>query len=139
MRTAAKSINLISKSSTFGPAEQIILWRNCRICSPTILLLVFLFAFIFFHCHSFSSCWPHDFSCSHRSYEILMFFFQRNSSLLFLITRSSSFYVIHVKVDIKNNVEKRLVFFYFFPLKVLSGHEISSQKKYELHLVCHTC
>ena len=25
-----------------------LLWRNCRMCSPKILLLVFLFAFIFF-------------------------------------------------------------------------------------------
>ena len=59
------------------------------------------------------------FSFSHHSYEILMFFFQRNSSPLFLITRSSSFSVIHVNVDIKNNVEKDSTFllFFFFLLK----------------------
>ena len=35
-----------------------------------------------------------------------MFFFLQNSSLLFSITRSSSFSVIHVSINIKNNVEK---------------------------------
>ena len=55
------------------------------------------------------------FSFSHHSYEIVMFFFQRNSSPLFLITRSSSFPVIHVNVAIKNNVEKiRLSYWFFF-------------------------
>ena len=34
-----------------------------------------------------------------------MFFFQRNSSTLFPITRSSSFSVTHVSVDIKNNIK----------------------------------
>ena len=38
-------------------------------------------------------------------YEMFMFFFQRNSSPLFSITRFSSFSVIHVSVNIKNNVE----------------------------------
>ena len=35
-----------------------------------------------------------------------MFFFLQNSSLLFSITRSSSFSVIHASVNFKNNVEK---------------------------------
>ena len=35
-----------------------------------------------------------------------VFFFQRNSSPLFSITRSSSFSVILVSVNIKNNAEK---------------------------------
>ena len=38
------------------------------------------------------------------------FFFQRISSPLFLIARSSPFSVIYVSVNIKNNVEKRLDF-----------------------------
>ena len=37
---------------------------------------------------------------------IFMFFFLQNSSLLFSITRSSSFSVIHVSINIKYNVEK---------------------------------
>ena len=46
-----------------------------------------------------------------------MFFFLQNSSLLFSITRSSSFSVIHVSVNIKNNVEKDTTLLFFF-LKV---------------------
>ena len=44
---------------------------------------------------------------------IFMFFFLQNSSLPFSITRSSSFSVIQVSVNIKNNVEKdtNLLFF----------------------------
>ena len=58
-----------------------------------------------------------------------MFFFQRNSSPLFLITRSSSFPVIHVNVDIKNNVEKDSTFLlFFFFSKSPGGHAISRQK-----------
>ena len=63
--------------------------------------------FYFFHCIS-------HFSFSHRRYEIFMFFFQRNSSPLFLITHSSTFYVIHVSVDVKNNVEKDTTLLLFF-------------------------
>ena len=39
--------------------------------------------------------------------KFFMFFFQRNSSPLFLITRSSTFSVIHVSVIIKDYVKKR--------------------------------
>ena len=46
----------------------------------------------------------------------VMFFFQRNSSPLFSITRSSSFSVIHVSVNIKNNIEKdTTLLLFFFP------------------------
>ena len=44
-------------------------------------------------------------------------FFLRNSSPLFSITRSSSFSVIHVSVNTKNNAEKDFVVVFFF-LKV---------------------
>ena len=37
--------------------------------------------------------------------------FHQSLPLLFLITRSSSFSVIHVSVGIKNNIEKDVVFF----------------------------
>ena len=56
------------------------------LCSQWILLLVFLFAFFIFHCRSFS---PSICTNSHRRYKIFMLFFQRNSSPLFFISRSS--------------------------------------------------
>ena len=77
---------------------------------PKILLLVFLFAFIFFHTAHFHLAGRCNFLFSHRCYEIFMFLFQENSSPLFSITRSSSFYVINVSVNIKNNVEKYLIY-----------------------------
>ena len=76
-------------------------------CSPKHFLLVFLFAFIFFTAfltsHFLTAAMK--FSC---------FFFQRNSSPLFLITHSSTFSVIHVSVDVKNNVEKDTTLLLFF-------------------------
>ena len=74
-------------------------------CLPDILFPVFMFAFIFY-CRSFSPCWPllagrQHFSFSHRRFEFPCF-----SSYEFSITRSSSFSVIHVSVNIKNNAEK---------------------------------
>ena len=59
-------------------------------------------------------------SFSQRRYEIFMFFFQRNSSPSFSITRSSSFSVIHVSVNIKNNVEKDPTLFFFVVVCFLS-------------------
>ena len=44
---------------------------------------------------------------------IFMFFFLQNSSLLFSITRSSSFSVIQVSVNIKNNVKKDTSLLFF--------------------------
>ena len=43
-----------------------------------------------------------------------MFFFLRNSFPLFSITRSSSFSVVHVNVNIKNNAEKDTTMLLFF-------------------------
>ena len=63
------------------------------------------------------------------------FFFQRNSSLLFLITCSSSFSVIHVSVDMK---QTRLCCS-FFSLTVRVAVRFPAQKTLELHLGCHTC
>jgi len=85
------------------------LWRNCCMCSPKIFLLVFLFAFTVLAANiSYFLTATMKFSC---------FSSQRNSSPLFLITRSSSFSVIHESVDIKNNVEKDLTFLLSFYLK----------------------
>ena len=56
-----------------------------------------------------------------------MFFFQRNSSPLFSITRSSSFSVIHLSVNIKINVEKETtLLFFFFSLKIRAAMRLSS-------------
>ena len=58
-----------------------------------------------------------------------MFFFLQNSSLLFSVTRSSSFSVIHVSVNIKNNVEKDTTLLLFFLFKSPGGHAFSFQIK----------
>ena len=95
---------------------------------PNILSPVFMFAFIF-HCRSFSPCWPLAFLIVSQPLWIFMFFFLQNSSLLFSITRSSSFSVIHVSVNIKNNVEKDTTLLLFFLSKSPGGHAISFQIK----------
>ena len=89
-------------------------------CLPNILFPVFMFAFIF-HCRSFSPCWPLAFLIVSQPLWIFMFFFLQNSSLLFSITRSSSFSVIHVSVNIKNNVEKDTTLLLFKFSFLLSG------------------
>ena len=97
-------------------------------CLPNILSPVFMFAFIF-HCRSFLPCWPLAFLIVSQPLWIFMFFFLQNSSLLFSITRSSSFSVIHVSVNIKNNVEKDTTLLLFFLSKSPGGHVISFQIK----------
>ena len=69
--------------------------------------------------------------------EIFMFFFQRNSCLLLLnhFLSSSSFSVIHVRIDIKNYVDKVSTFFIFFLSKCPGSNAISHQKHLELLLV----
>ena len=68
---------------------------------------------------------------SHRRYKIFMLFFQRNWSPLFFISRSSSFFVIHVNVDIKSKSKERIGFivvvvvvFFFFISKSPGGYAI---------------
>ena len=56
-------------------------------------------------------------------------FLLRNSSPLFSITRSSSFSVIHVSVNVKNNGEKDTTLLLFFLSKSPGGHVISFQIK----------
>ena len=58
-----------------------------------------------------------------------MFFFLRNSSPLFSITRSSSFFVIHLSVNIKNNVEEDTALLLFVLSKSPGGHAIYFQIK----------
>ena len=62
-------------------------------------------------------------------FEFSWFFFLRNSPPLFSFTRSSSFSVIHVSVNIKNNVEKDTTLLSFFLSKSRRGHAISFQIK----------
>ena len=95
-------------------------------CLPNILFPVFMFAFIF-HCRSFSPCWPLAFLIVSPPLWIFMFFFRQNSSVLFSITRSFS--VIHVSINIKNNVEKNTTLSLFFLFKSPAGHAISFQIK----------
>ena len=78
-------------------------------------------------------------SISHSLTAVMkFFFFQRNSSHLFLITRSSSFHVIQVSVDKKNNVEKGgSTLLLFFLSKSPGGHAISRQNTSSC-LWCHT-
>ena len=47
---------------------------------------------------------------SHRRYKICMFFFQRNWSPLFFISRSNSSSVIHVNVGIEIKLKERIGF-----------------------------
>ena len=96
-------------------------------CLPNILFPVFMFAFIF-HCRSFSPCWPLAFLIFSPPLWISMFFFLRNSSPLFSITRSSSFSVIHVSVNTKDNAEKDTTLLFFLS-KSPGGHVISFQIK----------
>ena len=72
----------------------------CLLCSCSLL---------FFTAAHFHFAGRQSFSLSHSRFE-----FSCNSSLLFSITRSSSFSVIHVSVNIKNNVEKDTTLLLFF-------------------------
>ena len=97
-------------------------------CLPNILFPVLIFAFIF-HCRSFSPCRPLGFLIFSPPLWISMFFFQRNSSFLFSITRSSSFSVIPVSANKKNNAEKDTTLLLFFLSKTPGSHVISFQIK----------
>ena len=95
-------------------------------CWTNILSPVFMFAFIF-HCRSFSPSWSLAFLILSPPLWISMFFFLRNSSPLFSITGYSSFSVVHVNVNIKNNAEKDTTLLLFLVLNKT------------LLLGCHTC
>ena len=63
-------------------------------------------------------CWPLAFLIFSPPLWISMFFFLQSSSPLFSITRSSSFSVVHVCVNTKNNGQKDTTLLLFFFLKV---------------------
>ena len=79
--------------------------RFCFLCSCSLL---------FFTAAHFHLAGRQHFLFSHLRHEIFMFFFQRKFCPLFSITRSSSFSVIHVSVNIENNVEKDMTLLLFF-------------------------
>ena len=116
MRTATKSINLISKSWTFGPGRTDYFYGGIVVCAHEQFCCLFSCS-LFFHCRSFSPCWPLAFLIFSPLLWNFMSFFQRNSPPLFLITLPSSFSVIHVNEDIKINVENTKLC-YFFSVKV---------------------
>ena len=93
-RTATKSIDLTRKKIIFREELTYVLSENFVACVPVPF---------FFHGSSFSPFRPLlAASISHfltAAMKFSVFFFQRNSSPLFLITRSSSFSVIQVSVD----------------------------------------
>ena len=149
MKMASRSIDLISKKKTFGRAARfsvflcrcferlqcrfvrlrrqisylhVIFWRNCCMYLPKILFPVSC-SLLFFHCRSFSPGRQH-FSFFHRCYEIFICFSSNEIPLLCFqsLTRSSSFSITHVSVDIKNNikinVEKDTTLYIFFSLSL---------------------
>ena len=83
----------------------------------------------YFSLRLFLPCWSLAFLIVSQPLLIFMFFFLKNSSLLFSITRFRSLSVIHVSVNIKNNVEKDTTLLLFFLSKSPGGHVISFQIK----------
>ena len=88
--------------------------KKCRMCSPKILLLVFQFRIFFltavhFYLAGFSLLTASISHLFNRRYKIFMLFFLQNSCAFF-ISRSSSFSLIHVSVDIKTKSNKKLFF-----------------------------
>ena len=83
----------------------------------------------YFHCRSFSPCWPLAFLIFSPPLWIFMVFLLRNSSPLVSVTRSSSFSFIHVSVNIKNNAKKDTTLLLSFLSKIPGSHVISCQIK----------
>ena len=123
-----KTSNLLVTHYFYGGIVVCAYQRFCFPCSCSLL---------FFHCRLFSPCWPLAFLIFSPPLWISMFFFLRNSSPLFSITRSSSFSVIHVSVNIKNNAEKDTTLLLFFFSK--GGHVISFQVEPWVAFGRHTC
>ena len=87
---------------------------------------LFLLTFFFLAAAHFHLGGRQHFSFSHHRYKIVTFFFQRNWSPLFFISRSSSFSFIHVNVDIKIQSKEIIGFVVvvFFLSKSPGGHAI---------------
>ena len=93
-------------TSPLRPSYTLLLWRNCRMCLQKILFLVFMFAFIFSLLLIFT--WPLTFLINYRTAAMEVSIFSSNE-----IRLPSSFSVVHVSLNIKNNVEKDTTFLRF--------------------------
>ena len=103
------------------PSYTLFLWRNCRICLPKILFPVFMFAFIFSLPLIF--IWPLAFLIF--SPPLCNFYvFLPTKFVSFVFTRFSCSSVIHVSVNIKDNIEKdtTLLLLLLFLSKRPGGH-----------------
>ena len=113
------------------------LWRNCRMCSPKILLLVFLFFYFFFtaaHFHLAGRQHPHFLTSAKK----LSCFFP-TKFVSFVFNHSLFLFLCYLlTVDIKNNVEKALTLFFFFFLKVAVAMRFPVKNTWSC-LWCHTC
>ena len=118
MRTVTKSLRLIGIKTNLRVQHTflyIFFYGGIVVCAhQKFSYLCSCSPLIFFSAAHFHLASLRHFSFSHRCYEIFVFFFQRNSSPMFLITHSSSFSVIHVSVDLKNNVVKDTTLLLFF-------------------------
>ena len=114
-----RSVGLISKKTTLHVQHTFLYISLPFFCTtttrnfqkhPSYTFYVFLSTF-FFRYRPFSPWWPLAFPyVSHGHYKIVMFFFQRYWSPLFFVSRSSSFSVIQVNVDIKIKSKERVGF-----------------------------
>ena len=105
-------------TSPWRPSYTLLLWRNCRMCLQKILFPVFMFAFIFSLLLIFT--WPLTFLINYRTAAMKVSCFSSNE-----IRLPSSFSVVHVSLNIKNNVKKtRLCCCCFFLSKSPGGHAI---------------
>ena len=86
-------------TSPLRPSYILFLWRNCRMCLQKILFPVFMFAFIFSLLLIFT--WPLTFLINYRTAAMKVSCFSSKE-----IRLPGSFSVVHVSLNIKNNVEK---------------------------------
>ena len=98
-------------------------------CLPIFCFLSSRSLLFFIAAHFHAPCWPIAFLIFSPPLWISMFFFIRNSSPLFSITRSRSLSLIQVRVNIKNNAEKGTTLLLLFFSKSPGGHVISFQIK----------
>ena len=113
-----QSVDLVSKITTLHMQHTFFVHffavvlhdYNDKLPETSWLHVLYAPVHFFCGCRCFSPWWPLASPFSQRCYKIFMFFFQRNWSPLFFISRSSSFSVIHVNVDIKIKWEGRIGF-----------------------------
>ena len=104
-----------TKSSNFQVTHFV--YGGIVVCAYPIFCLLCSGLLLFFtapHFHLLAApSWPLTFLIVPPPLWTFMFFFLQNSSLLFSITRSSSFSVIHASVNFKSNVEKDTTLLFF--------------------------